>query len=40
MLDSLRKELLNLTLSNSLLKLREFKAKGVTIKDSTSEEVF
>lgn len=40
MLDSLRKELLNLTLSNNLLKLREFKAKGLTLTGITSEELF
>ncbi len=39
MLDSLRKELLNLTLSNNLLKLREFKAKGLTITGTSSEEI-
>ncbi len=39
MLDSLRKELLNLTLSNGLLKLREFKAKGLTVRETTAEVV-
>lgn len=39
MLDSLRKELLNLTLSNNLLKLREFKAKGLILSGITSEEL-
>lgn len=39
MLYELRKELLNLTFSNNLLKLREFKAKGLTIKDIVSEEL-
>ena len=39
MLDSLRKELLNLTLSNGLLKLREFKAKGLTVREISAEVV-
>ena len=39
MLDILRKELLNLTLSNNLLKLREFKAKGIIICDRTAEDI-
>lgn len=39
MLDSLRKELLNLNLSNNLIKLREFAARGLTIQGTTSEEV-
>ena len=40
MLDSLRKELLNLNLSNNLIKLREFAARGLTIQGTTSEEVY
>ena len=39
MLDKLRKELLNLTLNNNLLKLREFKARGLTVKNIDSEEL-
>ena len=40
MLDTLRRELLNLTFSNSLLKLREFKSKGLTIKETSSSDAF
>lgn len=39
MLDKLRKELLNLTLRNNLIKLREFKARGLSIEGSLAEEV-
>jgi very-short-patch-repair endonuclease len=40
MLDSLRKELLNLNLRNNLIKLREFTARGLTIHEAASEEVY
>ena len=39
MLDSLRKDLLNLTLTNNLLKLKEFRVKGLTVQNTTAEDV-
>jgi hypothetical protein len=40
MLNQIRKELLNLSLSNNLLKLRDFKAKGVDLIGIKSNLIF
>jgi hypothetical protein len=40
MLNQIRKELLNLSLSNNLLKLRDFKAKGLDLIGIKSNLIF